>query len=52
MIVKETTINITQEDIDSTEDIEVRIHVNGPTGPDDGATYVITYPKETKREDT
>jgi len=45
MIQKKATINLTQEEIDSPEDIQIVLTVNGPGG-NDGVDYTITYPKE------
>jgi hypothetical protein len=46
MIEKKVIINLTQEEIDSPEDIQVTLTVNGPGGEEDGVDYVFTYPKE------
>lgn len=50
MIVKEVTVQLTQAEIDSPEDIEMKIHLLGP-GEGEGVTYTITYPKENSTRD-
>lgn len=45
-IEKKAVINLTQEEIDSPDDIQVILTVNGPGGEDDGVDYCITYPKD------
>ena len=46
-IVKEVHIPLTQEEIDSPLDIEIKVHVHKDKDPENkgGVTYTITYPK-------
>lgn len=46
MITKTATINLSKEDMESPEDVQVVLTVNGPGGEDDSVDYTITYPKE------
>jgi len=47
-IVKQVGVILTQEEIDSPDPIEIKLHVHKVTDPGnkDGVTYTITYPKE------
>ena len=47
MINKEISIVLTQAEIDSPEDIQIKFHVYSETDPDneEGVTYTINYPK-------
>jgi len=47
MINKEITLVLTQAEIDSSEDIQIRFNVYSETDPnnEEGVTYTITYPK-------
>lgn len=44
-IKKEAKISLTNEDIESPEDIQIVLTVQGPSGEDDAVDYTITYPK-------
>ena len=47
MINKEITLVLTQAEIDSPEDIQIKFHVYSEDDPnnEEGITYTITYPK-------
>ena len=53
VITKEVSLILTQEEIDSPEDIQIKFHVHSETDPknEEGVTYTITYPKN-KNENT
>jgi len=48
VISKEIRILLTQDEIDSPEVIEMKVHVMNEKDPnnEEGVTYTITYPKE------
>jgi len=46
MITKKATINLTQEEIDSPEDIQIVLTVNGPGGEGYGIINTILFPKD------
>ena len=50
MINREITLVLTQAEIDSPEDIQIKFHVYSETDPDneEGVTYTIMYPKPVK----
>jgi hypothetical protein len=47
MINKEISLVLTQAEIDSPEDIQIKFHIYSETDPNnkEGVTYTITYPK-------
>jgi len=47
MILKEISLVLTQEEIDSSEDIQMKFHIHSEDDPknEEGVTYTITYPK-------
>jgi hypothetical protein len=47
MINKEISLVLTQAEIDSPEDIRIKIHVHSEddSNNEEGVTYTITYPK-------
>lgn len=47
MINKEISIVLTQAEIDSPEDIQIKFHLHSEDDPnnEEGVTYTITYPK-------
>lgn len=53
-ILKELHIVLSEAEINSIDDIEMRIHVHSEKDPDntDGVTYIITYPKDNKEEES
>jgi len=48
MIKKEIFLVLTQAEINSPEDIQIKFHIHSENDPDneEGVTYTITYPKE------
>jgi len=48
MIKKEIFLVLTQAEINSPEDIQIKFHIHSQNDPDneEGITYTITYPKE------
>ncbi len=48
MIIKEVTIVLTEEEINSPEEIQMKFHVHSEDDPtnEEGVTYTITYPKK------
>lgn len=46
MIVKEISIPLTEEEINSSEDVEIHLTVFSVSEPEDSVTYTITYPKQ------
>ena len=52
-IIKEANILLTEEEINSPDPIEIKLHVHSDDDPnnEEGITYTITYPKETKIEE-
>jgi hypothetical protein len=53
MITKEISLVLTQAEIASPEDIQIKFHVHSETDPDneEGVTYTITYPKTVQEDD-
>lgn len=51
-IEKIVSIVLTEEEINSPEDIEIQVNVHSEKDPDneEGVTYTITYPKTAKIE--
>ncbi len=49
-IIKDVFLSLTEEEINSPEEIEIRFHVHSETDPknEDGVTYTINYPKSNK----
>ncbi len=47
-ILKEVSVVLTREEIESKDDIEIKLHVHSDDDPEnkEGVTYTITYPKE------
>ena len=45
MIIKKVLLELTQEEIDSVEDIKIEFSVQPVNEPEEGVTYTITYPK-------
>lgn len=52
MITKEITLVLTQSEIDSPENIEIKFSIHNENDPnnEEGVTYTITYPKNYKNE--
>lgn len=52
MILKEVKVVLTEEEINSSEDIKIVLHVLSEKDPnnEEGVTYSITYPKNNKSE--
>ena len=46
-IIKEVKVILTEEEINSSSPIEIKIHVSSENDPqnEEGVTYTITYPK-------
>jgi hypothetical protein len=47
-IIKEVRLILTEEEINSPDTIEIKLHVSSETDPqnEEGVTYTITYPKK------
>ena len=47
MIKKEISLVLTQTEIDSPENIQIKFHIHSENDPnnEEGVTYTITYPK-------
>lgn len=48
MITKEVNLVLTEAEINSPEDIQIKFHIHSETDlkNEEGVTYTITYPKE------
>jgi hypothetical protein len=46
-IIKEVKLVLTEEEINSPDDIEIKFHVHSESDPknEEGVTYTISYPK-------
>lgn len=51
MITKEVTVVLTEDEINSDEPVEIKLHVHSEDDPDneEGISYTITYPKQTEK---
>ena len=49
-IIKTVEVSLSQQEIDSPEDIKIILHVHNENDPKnkEGVTYTITYPKKNK----
>ena len=48
IIIKEVTLVLTETEINSPDDIEIKFHIHSEIDPknEEGVTYTITYPKK------
>ena len=51
-IVKEVKFELTREEIESVLPIEIKLSVVSVEEPDAGVTYTITYPKDTREDES